>query len=198
MTAHIDTRRADLNDLEALLACVAAGFDSYRAFAPPGWEPPDREAGRALTADLLADPDTWGLIALVDETFVGHASFVPARERTPGEPFRDWRSRSLIPGLAHLGQLFILEPWWGRGVAPLLHDAALAEMRARGFCSARLFTPAGHARARSFYERRGWIAGEEGWDEHLRLALVEYRLDLGGEPQTGPQTGSQAPGSQPD
>lgn len=170
-----------MDDLDAMLANVAAGFASYRAFAPPGWEPPDPEAGRGLTADLLADPETWAVIALVDSAFVGHASFVPARERSVGEPPGDWRSRSLVPGLAHLGQLFILEPWWGRGVAPALHEAAVAEMRARGYWSARLFTPSAHARARRFYERRGWIAGAEGWDEHLRLALVEYRLKLGSE-----------------
>lgn len=174
----IVTRRAHPDDLEAVLACVAAGFDSYRAFAPPGWEPPGLDAGRALTADLLADPDTWALIALADDAFAGHASFVPARKRSPGESPAEWRSRSVVPGLAHLGQLFVLEAWWGRGVAPLLHDAALSEMRARGYASARLFTPSAHARARRFYERRGWIAGEEGWDGHLRFDVVEYRLKL--------------------
>jgi len=172
-----------VEDLEAVLANLNAGFASYRAFAPAGWEPPHLEAGRDLTAELLADADTWAVIALIDGAFVGHASFVPGRERSPGEPFGDWRSRKLVPGLAHLGQLFILEPWWGRGVAPLLHDAALSEMRARGYSSARLFTPSPHARARRFYERRGWVAGDEGWDEYLRLELVEYRLALGEEAQ---------------
>jgi len=179
MTTVIVTRRAGLDDLDAVLDNVAAGFGSYRAFAPAGWEPPDRDAGRDLTAELIVDPDTFGLIALVDDEFVGHVSFVPARERSAGEPAGDWRSRPLVPGLAHLGQLFVSEPWWGRGVAPLLHDSAVAEMRARGHSSARLFTPSGHARARRFYERRGWVAGGEAWNEHLGLGLVEYRLPLG-------------------
>jgi hypothetical protein len=39
---------------------------------------------------------------------------------------------------------------------------------------ARLHTPAGHARARRFYERRGWrvSAPPETW---LDLAVIEYR-----------------------
>ena len=189
MTTAVVTRPANMSDLDALLANVGAGFASYRAFAPAGWEPPDAEAGRELTAELLADRDTWAVVALIDDRFVGHASFVPARERSIGEGPAGWRSRPLIPGLAHLGQLFVLRDWWGRGVAPLLHDSAVAEMRARGFASARLFTPSGHARARRFYERRGWVADDEGWDEHLGLMLVGYRLEL---------RGAQAPGSQPD
>jgi GNAT superfamily N-acetyltransferase len=81
----------------------------------------------------------------------------------------------------------VLPAWWGRGVAPQLYASAVAEMRARRYRAARLFTPAAHARARRFYERRGWIAGGEEWNDHLRLTLVEYRLELE----------AQAPGSQP-
>ena len=33
-------RRALPEDALALVAVVQAGFESYRAFAPPGWEPP--------------------------------------------------------------------------------------------------------------------------------------------------------------
>ncbi len=58
--------------------------------------------------------------------------------------------------------------WWVRGVAPILHDAAISELRAQGYRSARLFTPTLHTRARRFYERRGWSAAEERWDSELR------------------------------
>ena len=43
----------------------------------------------------------------------------------------------------------------------------------------RLFTPAGQARARRFYEREGWVqAGAEFHEPALGLALVEYRYAL--------------------
>ena len=72
----------------------------------------------------------------------------------------------------------MLPEWWGGGVAPLLHDRAIAEMRSRRFARARLFTPSLHARARRFYERHGWTAGREHWNEGLQLMLCEYRLRL--------------------
>jgi hypothetical protein len=51
-------------------------------------------------------------------------------------------------------------------------------MKAQGYERARLYTPSLHARARRFYERRGWTAGEESFNEYLALALTEYRLVL--------------------
>jgi len=40
----------------------------------------------------------------------------------------------------------------------------------------RLFTPAGHGRARRFYEREGWTAAGPPTDENaFGMALIEYR-----------------------
>ncbi|MEA2198362.1 MAG: hypothetical protein QOJ25_2413 [Solirubrobacteraceae bacterium] len=172
----ISTRRATVADLDALIADVQAGFDSYVEFAPLGWVPPDVEADGELMAELLSDEETWALLALAGRDPVGHIAFTPARRRAPGQP---WATSPATPGLAHLWQLFVLPNWWGRGVAPLLHDAAVAEMRARDYESGRLYTPALHARARRFYERRGWAPTGEQWNEHLTLMLTEYRLPLG-------------------
>ena len=66
--------------------------------------------------------------------------------------FPDWQPG----GGVYLWHLFTRPAWWGTGLAAGLHDAFLAEARARGYRTARLHTPAGHARARRFYERRGW------------------------------------------
>lgn len=172
----ISTRRARLADADIVVADVQAGFDSYVEFAPLGWVPPHVEADRDLIEELLADPATWALLAFADGTQAGHIAFIPARRRTAGQP---WATSPATPGLVHLWQLFILPPWWGQGVAPLLHDAALEEMCAQGYDTARLFTPALHARARRFYERRGWEATDEQWNERLALMLTEYRVGLG-------------------
>jgi GNAT superfamily N-acetyltransferase len=129
---------------------------------------------------MLADPATWALLGLVDDAPVGHVTFTPARQRRPDDPDGAWQSRPLIAGLANLRQLFVRPDWWGRGVAPILHDAAIAEMRARRYPSVRLYTPAWHVRARRFYERRGWIATGEAFNDEFGVPLAEYRLALAG------------------
>jgi GNAT superfamily N-acetyltransferase len=178
LVPRIETRRATLDDLDVLLADVQAGFDSYVEFAPTGWQPPKVPADRDRSSELLGDPATWALIALAEDRPVGHVAFLPARERRTGEPSDTSKARAVIPGLVHLWQLFVLPAWWGHGVAPLLHEAAIREMRAQGYSRARLFTPSLHGRARRFYERRGWSAEAEEWNEELALTLTEYRLML--------------------
>lgn len=179
MSASIATRRATSEDIDAINRHVQAGLDTYVEFAPPGWEPPQATSWRNHAVALLEDPQTWAMLALVDGRTVGHASFFPGRDRhaKPADP-SDPTSRPVIPGLAHLWQLFIVPEWWGQGVAPLLHDAAIGEMRARGYKHGRLFTPSLQSRARRFYERHGWSAVEEHWNDTFRLMMCEYRIAL--------------------
>ena len=83
------------------------------------------------------------------------------------------------PGLAHLWQIFVREPFWGTGVATALHTAMLEEARQRGYARLRLFTPAAQARARRFYEREGWaLAAPPFFDESFGMEIVEYRRPL--------------------
>lgn len=179
-SSRLELRRADDGDVDVVLSTFRAGLESYAHFAPAGWEPPELLSERERTAETLADPDTWALLAVESGEAVGHVAFVPARERAIDDPPGDWRVRPLVPGMAHLWQLFVLAPWWGTGVAPELHEAAIVAMRERNYRQARLFTPSGQARARRFYERRGWTAVAEGADRSgLGLDLIEYRLELG-------------------
>lgn len=87
--------------------------------------------------------------------------------------------REPVPGLAHLWMLFVEQRRWGSGLASDLLEWATAGMLAAGYDAARLWTPTGQARARAFYERRGWRpTGRDVVSAELRLPVVEYRVEL--------------------
>ena len=164
-------RPATLADAPVLSETVRQGFDGYRAFLPPGWEPPAQEFEEARITERLGLEDTWCRIALDGSDPAGHVAFLAAREQTD-DPM-------IIPGLAQLWMLFIREPWWGSGLAPHLLRRAVAEATEQGYEAMRLFTPAGQARARAFYEREGFlIDGDPRWEPMLAFDLVEYRREL--------------------
>jgi tRNA dimethylallyltransferase len=52
--------------------------------------------------------------------------------------------------------LYLVPEEWGNGVADRLHDDALRALATHGATSARLWVLEDNARARRFYERRGW------------------------------------------
>jgi GNAT superfamily N-acetyltransferase len=164
-------RRPTLADARSMLDTVQLGFESYREWAPHGWDPPSPAVDYARIRANLILPDTWCLIAEDDGAPAGHVAFTPARTRTePREP---------LPGLAHLWMLFLRPPWWGTGLARELLARAVEEAAARGYEAMRLETPAGAGRARAFYVREGWTAA--GVPVHapaLGLDVVEYRRAL--------------------
>ena len=156
-------RRAGPEDVEAIAETLQIGFDGYREFAPPGWLPPDARSDTeiARVRARLLEPSTWAVLAVEDGGLVaGHAAYVPQ----PG-----------APGSAHLWQLFVRPPWWGKGVASALLADALEAAAAEGYGRMRFFTPREQARARAFYEREGFVhTGWEAFEEALGLVLVEY------------------------
>jgi GNAT superfamily N-acetyltransferase len=170
VSAPFTFRAATAADAERLGEAVSAGLEVYRSFAPAGWEPrPAAEETDHLRA-LLADPDTFCLVAEDGAGLAGQVTVVPAaRARRPADE----------PGLAHLRNLFVRGDLWGTGLARALHTAALDAGRERGFSAMRLFSAAGQARARRFYEREGWQHVGEPWHEaDLGLDVVEYRRAL--------------------
>jgi len=166
----VSLRVATVSDAEALGRGVIGGFETYRAFAPPGWRPPPLEPEVARMRDLLGSRDHWCLVAEEDGELVGQIALHPAA--LAWMPVDD-------PRLAHLRNLFVHPDHWGDGLARALHRAGVDEARRRGFAAMRLFTPAAHGRARRFYEREGWeVAGAPFHAPGLDLELVEYRLAL--------------------
>lgn len=169
----LEVRPATPADADALAATVSEGFETYRAFAPEGWEPPDRlELAIGIAVRLRdADQRTWVAVDREDGGAVaGQVAYLPASSS---------RHPDSDPALAHLGQLFVRRRHWGTGLATRLLNVAIADATARGFTAMRLYTPAGQARARRFYEREGWsLHGKPMHEPSLGLVLVEYRRAL--------------------
>jgi len=137
-------RRAWPADAETLAHTALAGSDTWRAFAPRGWAPRPFEDGVVVTRSRLSAPGAWALLAFVAGEPAGHCAMLPGFWDEP---------RSVI-----LWALFVRPRWFGTGLADALHEAFLANARDQRYPWAWLGTPAAHARARRFYERRGWRA----------------------------------------
>jgi GNAT superfamily N-acetyltransferase len=102
-------------------------------FPPELYEYP-RAAVNARWAQAAADPARRVLIALEGDEPVG-AACVQA----------GW-----------LDGLYVVPSNWGTGLAVAVHDRALEVVRAFGSAGCRLWVLEDNARARRFYERRGW------------------------------------------
>jgi GNAT superfamily N-acetyltransferase len=163
-------RAGTLADAEALARLVIDGFEEFRAFAPPGWAPPPVADEVARLRELLPDPAVWCRVAEAGGELAGQVTLMPAMAHHVATD---------DASLAHLRNLFVRPGFWGTGVASALHAAAVEVASERGFTAMRLFTPAGQARARRFYEREGWVqAGDEFHEPDIGLVIVQYRRDL--------------------
>ena len=168
----LDIRVAVPDDASALAGTTRLGFESYRSWAPEGWEPPPPALELRSIRERLRQSTTWCAMALDDDGVpAGHVGITHAAERE--------RPHVRIPGRAHLWMLFVRPPWWGSGLATRLHRLALEQAGREGYETIRLYTPYGAARARAFYEREGWTAAGPAFPEPLLgLDLVEYRRVL--------------------
>jgi GNAT superfamily N-acetyltransferase len=154
-------RPATARDVPELVETVRQGFETYRAWAPRGWEPPELELHVTGVRGRLTEPGCWCEVAEADGELAGQIGTVPARG---------------APRAAHVWMLFLREPWWGTGLAGRLLARADAAAVAAGRTELRLQTPSEHARARAFYEREGFERrGEPLYEPMLGLVLVSYR-----------------------
>jgi GNAT superfamily N-acetyltransferase len=146
------------------------GFGSYRTWAAAGWEPPTRIEMLLGMMQRFTKDGSWSAVAFTaDGKPAGHAAARPEFDEHEA-PRTD---------VARLTHLFVRRDYWGSGVADLLHEHILASMTERGFGSACLWTPAGQARARAFYERHRWRpTGAVDPENDLKLELLEYVREL--------------------
>jgi GNAT superfamily N-acetyltransferase len=157
--------------MERIETLVQSELARYREWARD-WvlpEPPPEMMARL--APLYGDHDrAWTLMALAGDEIVGVVSLSLYTASMEEEP---------MPGTVYLWQMFARHDWQGRGLAPALLDRGLAEARQRGFARMILWTAAGAAQARRFYEREGFrLSGREQPDSGIGLRLVEYERAL--------------------
>jgi GNAT superfamily N-acetyltransferase len=156
-------RRASPADAETIARTASLGIETWRAFAPAGWTPRPHALGVALAREALSQPSAVAVLAFVDGEPAGHFAM------TSG----DWDE----PRAAILRSLFVRPRWFGTGLADRLHEAFVAAARERAYPWAWLSTPAGNARARRFYERRGWRA-DTLVAAHYGMPWVSYGRSL--------------------
>jgi GNAT superfamily N-acetyltransferase len=162
--AQIALRVAVPADAPAMARTMSIGFETYRAFAPPGWRPPPDDTPW-IRNRMSTTAGAWALLAEVAGEPAGHVSLVPL----PGDEVRT----------AYLWHLFVRPPHWGSGLAGVLHDAFLDRAREAGHARAQLRTPAAHGRARRFYARRGWrVDGPPERDTPFGMPIVTMDLGL--------------------
>jgi GNAT superfamily N-acetyltransferase len=168
--AEIRYRPATPRDATVVARLIAAGFATYRGFAPAGWQPRTPYQEEPEIYDRLSRGDVHARVAFAEPELAGFAGWMPASRGRP---------RRRIPGRAHLWSLFIAPQWWGSGLASDLLEWSVAGMRDSGYSEAQLWTPAAHARARAFYEREGWTATSlVQFSPELALDVILYERPL--------------------
>lgn len=142
-------RDAVIDDAPAIDALFRRSFIDTFAHL---YEPNDLAAFLAgFTAEdwreELADPGFAFRLAEDEGALAGFAKVAPVS--LPAEP---------AGPAAELRQFYVLEPWQGGGIAPVLMDWVLAEARRRGAGELYLSVYVGNHRAKRFYARYGFEA----------------------------------------
>jgi GNAT superfamily N-acetyltransferase len=153
---------------ELMRACE----ETYLSWAPRGWAPPPAIDARTVRLRSRAQ---WSRVAVDgDGRVIGLITFRAARTGDePGGP-----AGELVPGVAHVGALYVHPERWREGIGAALLACAEAAMVRDGYRLAQLWTPVG-APAERFYRACGWAPdGRRGLNPWLGLAVVGYSKSL--------------------
>lgn len=164
----------------------------------------------AIRAATVADAPALGAVHL-DTVVVAYAGIFPADAPAPAPEslVEEWRAAFAdptfhaflaeedgspvgtiavradpdTPGCGQLRRLHVLPGRWGGGIGSCLYESAMAALRDAGYREAGLWVLEANARARAFYERRGWspVPGQILEWSGLDTVEVRYRLSLTAE-----------------
>ena len=131
----VTIRLARADEAEVLFEIQkAASLAGLGHIFPPDRFPYPDDAVRERWRDVVARADHQAFVADTDGEVVGVAAIEG-----------DW-----------LNGFYVLPDGWGSNVAPALHEAVVDSIRAAVAATAHLWVLEANARARRFYERRGW------------------------------------------
>jgi GNAT superfamily N-acetyltransferase len=169
----LTVRAAAPDDVEGIAALIAACDDTYRAWAPTGWEPPPHGSELDRWRGRITDGSWWTRMAVEPAgRIVALVCFTQAvvEQAAPAGTL----SLEPIPGLAHVSAVFTHPDRWRERIAAGLLELAEDAMRAAGYRDAQLWTPEA-APARRFYEAVGWSPdGRKQWLAELAMPIVAY------------------------
>lgn len=160
--ATIRIATADEADTLAKLQRCSA-MEAYRDIFPPEAPQPSLVRLRSLWRSWL-DPDSGaGLTG-----FVADAAGEPVGVVLAG-------SDPLDASLGNLARMYVSPDHWGQGLGRSLYVAATRHLRAAGHVEASLWVLEGNQRARSWYERLGWVATGERKSVHRPASIDQLR-----------------------
>ena len=167
----VTVRRAQIEDAEQIAAVhVSSWQQAFVGLVDSEYlnslQPADRYAEWRARLQSTASTVII-LVAELDGRIVGFGSSGMEDET------KDWKVMSI----------YFLSEAWGSGLGHVLMTALEAFLREQGADRAALDVHPGNARARSFYERRGWVSSGVPYLLSLRglqIPALRYEIVLGG------------------
>jgi GNAT superfamily N-acetyltransferase len=156
----VNLRPLTPDDMDALTELARVCDETYLDWAPPGWSVP---LAPPKWADRYLQHDAWALLGFEGDELIASAAF---------------RSADGVPGVAHVGLVFVHPSRWRQGIGVRMMGLAEDEMRARAYVREQLWTPNG-APAERFYTALGWrLDGRREWHPWVGLEMVGFAKDL--------------------
>ena len=114
-----------------------------------------------IVQDRMTLPDAW-LVVAEDDVVVGMASGLAGRADDGAGP--------IVPGLCHLGMVFVEPRRWSEGIGHTLVAAAVDRAAGLGYLRVQLWTHESNERAQRLYRSHGFVpSGRTTTDDHGEL-----------------------------
>ena len=166
--ARLELRDAPLADAPAIgMTTVAAWRGAYAGLMNAAYLASlcEKQQGELWGVGFERDPRVI-VTALDDDTAVGFARWGESQDA------------DAAPGVGELREIFLHPSAWRRGAGSLLMDEALPRLRAAASREATLWVVHGNARARAFYEARGYEERHDRFRSGAAVHVVRYRREI--------------------